>query len=179
MSIYHLLSSENCPPYYPSDRKNYSEALLQAIDYAVVNDLNDERIMDMNQYRNFGGQYDNDTYISTIFDEVWRLRTAGKPIRGSPLWNSMMVPTEEEWTISEFKRKQKINERRDCILEKCNELAEDFAKKPVDEIASIYATSNVENARWLAITKFLDPKKLGKVKDYASKIRHDLMYSTY
>jgi len=179
MSVYQLLSSGNCPPYYPSDRKNYSEALLSEIDFAVVNDLNDERILDRNQYRNFGGQYDNDTYISIIFDEVWKLRTAGKPIRGSPLWNSMMIPTVEEWDLKESKRKEKITAMRASILEKCNELAEDFAKKTVDEMVNIYATSNVEHERWIAITKFIDPKKLEEVKDYASKIRHDLMFSTY
>jgi len=178
MSVYQLLSIENCPPYYPCEQIKYSEELLNAIDYAVVNDQNDEKIMDMNQYRNFGNTYDNDTNISIIFENVWRLRTAGKPIRGSPLWNSMMVPTEAEWTLSEFKRKQKINARRDCILEKCNEMAEDFAKKSVEDMAYIYGTTNVENARWLAITKLVDPVKLDEVKEKASEIRHEILFST-
>jgi hypothetical protein len=58
-------------------------------------------------------------------------------------------------------------------------MAEDFAKKTVEDMANIYATSNFELERWTAITKFVGKKKLGAVRFRGNLIRRELLFSRY
>jgi len=177
MSVYHLLSNEYISKYYPASMPKITPLVESVIDKAVLENYTYDRIHELQYEIHFGGTYDPDSYISIILNAVYNLRAVGKPKKGSAEWKSIINPSADEWNRKELQREAEVNEHRRTILAKCNELAEDFAKKTVADMANIYATSNPDFERWEAITRLVDAKKLAAVKRRASSIRYELLFS--
>ena len=179
MSVYTLLSNEHFTKYYPASMPKITPLVESVIEKAVLENYTYDRIHELQYEIHFGGSYDPDSYISIILSAVYNLRAVGKPKKGSPEWKSIINPSADEWNRKELQREAEVNEHRRKILVKCHELAEDFARKTVADMANIYATSNPDFERWTAITKLVDAKKLVAVTRRASSIRHQLLFSRY
>ena len=179
MSVYRLLSKEYNYKYYPASMPEITPLVESVIEKAVLENYTYDRINELQYEIHFGSRYDPSSYVSIIIDAVYNLRAAGNPKKGSPEWKSIINPSADEWTRKELQREAEINEQRRLVLEKCNEMAEDFAKKTVEDMANIYATSNFELERWTAITKFVGKKKLGAVRFRGNLIRRELLFSRY
>ena len=179
MAAYSLLPNEFFPRYHRGSRFIITPVAEEVINRAVLENYTDDRIHELQYTIYFGGSYDPESYISIILTAVHKIRAAGKPDRKSKEWQAIVNPSYEEWNRTELLREAEINQQRRLILEKCNELAEDFSKKTVEDMAYVYGSCIPDPERWNAITRLVSPGKLEAVKRRARSIRHALLFSRY
>jgi len=179
MSVYTLLPNEFVPRFYLGSMPTITHVAEEVIDKAVLENYTDDRIHELQYKIHFGDSYTPESYVSIILSAVHKLREAGKPEKKSKEWKSIVNPSYDEWNRMELVREAEINGQRRLILEKCHEMAEDFSKKTVDQMANIYGSCIPDPERWNAITKLVSPSKLEAVKRRGILIRQALIFSRY